>query len=148
MNGFLSASVLADVTSTYYQLARLQEFTQWWHWLALVAVLLIGAAYVVSIYRRNTVELSRGRFLLLVLLRLAAVAGIVFFFLQLEKRTERSVVKNSRAAVLIDTSQSMSLEDGGNAGASSGPKISRSAEVIAQMREGTLLQPTCVLGMM
>lgn len=129
---------VADITTTYYQLGRLQEFTQWWHWLVFVLILLLGMAFVVSIYRRNTVELSRGRFLLLVLLRLAAVAGIIFFYLQLEKRTERSVVKNSRAAVLIDTSQSMSLEDAG--AGTAGPKLSRSAEVIAQMRDGTLLK--------
>ena len=40
-----------------------------------------------------------------------AFVGILFFFFGLEKRAERKLVKNSRAILLIDTSQSMGLRD-------------------------------------
>ena len=43
------------------------------------------------------------------LLRLAALAGLLLYFFQLDKRTEQRVVRDSRVAVLVDTSLSMSL---------------------------------------
>jgi hypothetical protein len=79
--------VLAEASATiHYKLARLQAFTQgdWWHWLALVAVVLAVAAFVVWTYRRDAVELPRGLAILLCLLRLAAFAGVLFFFFGLE----------------------------------------------------------------
>ena len=49
--------------------------------------------------------------MLLLALRLAALAGLLVFYLHLEKRTERKVVHNSRVLVLVDTSLSMGLHD-------------------------------------
>ena len=73
-----------------------------------------SSAFVVWMYRKDSVELPRGLAVLLCVLRLVAFAGILFFFFGLEKRAERKLVKNSRAILLIDTSQSMGLRDSDN----------------------------------
>ncbi len=62
-------------------------------------------------YWRDSAELSRGIRWSLVGLRLLAFAGILFFFLDLEKRTEDREIKPSRTVLLVDTSQSMALRD-------------------------------------
>ncbi len=95
------------LTRTYFELSRLQSMTQWWHWMALLGAVGAIAVYVSLLYRRDTAELPRGTRWLLVLLRLTALAGILIFFFGLEKQTERKLVKPSRVAVLVDTSQSM-----------------------------------------
>lgn len=98
-------------TEVYYQFARARAMTEWWHWVALAAVLVAIAAYVVWMYRRDTDELPRPTSLLLAGLRLAAFGGVLFFFLDLEKRTQQRIEKPSRVAVLVDTSQSMAVAD-------------------------------------
>ncbi len=95
----------------YYQFSRLQAMTEWWHWVAFVSVIGAIAAYVVWMYRRDTNELSRSTSVLLAGLRLLAFAGIIFFFLDLEKRSQQRVEKPSQVAVLVDTSQSMAVTD-------------------------------------
>lgn len=125
-----------DGARVFYQLSRVQALTEWWHWLLLVAVVLAVGAYVTWMYRRDSVEIPTAMSLLLMLLRLSAFAGILFFFLQLEKRTERKLVKPSRAMVLVDTSQSMGMRDS-QAGSSAGP--SRSELVAGELKQGALL---------
>ena len=127
----------ADTPSTYYQFARLQAMTEWWHWMLLVGLGSAVMAYVVWMYRRDSVELSRGLCWLLVLLRLAAFAGVLFYFFNLEKRTERKLVKNSRVLLLVDTSQSMGLQDSEYSEALS--DTSRIQRVIDQIAEGPLI---------
>ena len=102
---------IAQTSGIYYQLARLQSLTEWWHWLVLAAICLAVAVYVGFMYRRDSVELPRGTALVLLALRLLAFGGILFFFFGLEKRAERELVKNSRVLMLVDTSQSMALRD-------------------------------------
>jgi len=101
----------ANSVSVYHQFARLQSMTAWWHWLILLAVCAVILAWVVIGYRRDSVELSRPLRWTLLALRVLAFAGILFYFLDLEKRSERRLVKNSRALVLIDTSLSMGIQD-------------------------------------
>src|SRR5688500_9658208 len=104
--------VLAEASANIqYKLARLQTLTERWHWSVLVAAGLAIVAFVVWMYIRDSVELPRGLAISLCLLRLVAFFGILFFFFGLEKRAERKLVKNSRAILLIDTSQSMGLRD-------------------------------------
>ncbi len=67
--------------------------------------------YVVRIYRRDSEELTGGLATILLVLRLSALLGVLFYFLDLERRSERRLVKNSRAIVLVDTSQSMGIVD-------------------------------------
>jgi hypothetical protein len=62
-------------------------------------------------YRRDSVELRRGAGVVLALLRLAAFAGLLLNYLDLQKRTEQLVVQDSQVAVLVDTSVSMSRAD-------------------------------------
>jgi hypothetical protein len=40
-----------------------------------------------------------------------ALVGVLVYFLELEKRTERTAIHNSRVVVLVDTSLSMGLQD-------------------------------------
>ena len=96
---------------TFIEIGRAQAMTQWWHWIALLASCLVLLAFVVMTYRRDSAELPIGMRLLLTLLRIAAFAGLLLFFLQIEKRTEKKITKNSRVAILVDTSQSMALQD-------------------------------------
>ena len=90
-------SLLATETAgDFYQFARLQAMSEWWHWLVLLAVCAAILAYVVLLYRRDSVELPRGTRWVLLVLRVLALSGILFYFFNLEKRTERKIVKNSR----------------------------------------------------
>lgn len=130
--------VLADAAAAvHYKLARLQLLSEWWHWLALAAVVAGVASYVVWLYRKDSVELPRPLAIVLALLRLAALVGVLFFFLGLEKRTQRELVKPSRVLLLIDTSQSMGLRDSDASHVPAG--MSRLEQVAAELTEGTLL---------
>ncbi|MCH5377009.1 MAG: hypothetical protein JJ992_23840, partial [Planctomycetes bacterium] len=108
-----------------------------WHWLLLAVVSIAVLAYVVIMYRRDSIELSRGLTWLFVTLRLLAFAGILFYFFDLEKRTERKLVKNSRVLLLVDTSQSMGLQDSETA--DSPGTTTRIQRVINELAQGPLL---------
>ena len=128
----------SETPSDFYQFARLQAMTEWWHWMLLVGLSGAVLFYVVFMYLRDSVELSRGLSWLLVLLRLAAFAGVLFYFFHLEKRTERRLVKNSRVLLLVDTSQSMGLQD--NEQSDSPGATSRIQRVVNQIAEGPLVK--------
>jgi hypothetical protein len=132
-------AMLAQSTGTSYRFARLEALSEWWQWLLLVAVIVALGSFVVWMYRRDSVELPRGLAVLLCTLRLAALVGVLFFFFHLEKRAERKLVKNSRAILLIDTSQSMGLRDTdtSSSGVPAGP--SRADLVVAEMAQGELI---------
>jgi hypothetical protein len=120
----------------YYQLARLESLSEWWHWLALVVVIAAIVAYVVWMYRKDSIELTTGLAILLGGLRLFALLGILLFFFQLEKRTQKTIVKNSRALLLVDTSLSMGLRD---ADSSSAPAMPRIEQMMFELGQGKLL---------
>jgi hypothetical protein len=104
--------ILADTaTRTKFEWARLQGFNEWWQKPLLVVVCLLVIGFVAYMYRRDSVELRPGVGLILALLRIAAFAGLLLNFLDLQKRTEKLVVQDSQVAVLIDTSVSMSRAD-------------------------------------
>ena len=105
----MDARLLANDLRTYYQVSMLERMDQWWHWMLLATVCLAIVAYVAVLYRRDSVELSIGKRWLLCLLRVAAFVGLLVFFFDIEKRSERRVVNNSRLAMMVDTSQSMGL---------------------------------------
>ncbi len=67
-----------DSGKVYHQFARLDMLSQWWHWLLLGLVCLAVTAYVAYMYRRDGIELSRGVRWALLLLRVSALAGILF----------------------------------------------------------------------
>jgi hypothetical protein len=133
--------VLADASATiHYKLARLQAFAQgqWWHWLALAAIVIGVTTFAVWMYRKDSVELPRGLAVLLCLLRLFALAGILFYFFGLEKRAERKLVKNSRAILLIDTSQSMGLRDPADSGGTA--TTSRVEQIASELASGDFVE--------
>ncbi len=101
-------SVLAQTRVTY-QWARFEELDQWWHWALVGCVTLFVLTYVVLWYRRDAIEQQRPVGWALMLLRIAALAGILLYFLQFDRRTEQRVVRDSRVAVLVDASLSMTL---------------------------------------
>jgi len=123
--------------SVYYQLARQESFSEWWHWLLLVGVIIGIVAYVVWMYRKDSVELATGLAILLGGLRLFALLGVLLFFLQLEKRTQKTLVKNSRALLLVDTSQSMGLRDADSTSVPAMP--SRVEQLVLELKSGKLL---------
>ncbi|MGI9458320.1 MAG: hypothetical protein ACR2NU_17300, partial [Aeoliella sp.] len=77
--------------------------------IALLAGLLALLAFVWLVYRREARTVSMPKATLLALLRTVAVAGLVAFFLGLEKRSSSELVEPSRVVVLVDTSLSMNL---------------------------------------
>lgn len=103
--------LLAQTESLTLRFARLGSLTEWWHWLLFAAICGGVIGYTVWMYRRDSIELSRSLAVVLTLLRLVAFAGILFYYFKLEVRTEREIVKNSRAIVVVDTSQSMGIRD-------------------------------------
>ncbi len=128
----------ADAAGEFYQFARVQAMSEWWHWLVLLAVCAAVLVYVVVMYRFDSVELSRGLSWLLVGLRLLAFVGVLFYFLNLEKRTERKLVKNSRVLLLVDTSQSMGLPNSETANTENA--TTRIQRVVHELSTGPLLE--------
>ncbi|TWU02976.1 VWA domain-containing protein [Stieleria varia] len=92
-----------------YELARTQSMSGWWLWALLVLSLVILLIAAVRLYRRDAAELSRPVRWTLITLRLTAIVALVFFFLDAQRRTQRSITRPSEVVVLVDTSQSMSL---------------------------------------
>ena len=132
-----------NASHTFYRFARLQSMSEWWHGLLLIAICAAIAAYVVVMYWRDSTDLSRGIGWSLAALRLLAFAGILFFFLELEKRTEDREIKPSRTVLLVDTSQSMGLRDTESApssAAASRAAASRIDQVVSELRGGELIQ--------
>lgn len=128
---------IADTAGAFHQFARLQAMTEWWHWLVLVAVCAGILAGVVWLYRRDSVELPRPLAWALLTLRVVALLGILFYYLDLEKRTERTIVKPSRVLLLVDTSQSMGLPDAETGRGE--PVPTRIQRVVDELARGTLL---------
>ena len=128
----------AQTEQTYHQFTRLQSLSEGWHWLLLVAICGLILAFVITMYRRDSVELPVGSSIALMFLRMVAYFGILFFFLNLEKLTEQTLTKNSRALVLIDTSQSMGLRDG--QGPDNPTNASRLNLVAEELAQGTLIK--------
>ena len=88
--------------------------------------------------RPGGAELRRDR-----IARRAADGGVrrdLFYVLHLEKRTELVEIKPSRAILLVDTSQSMGLQDTGQSSAGSGPGLSRIDRVVSELRRGDMLR--------
>ncbi|GAA4421850.1 hypothetical protein [Bremerella cremea] len=127
----------ATNTVTAYQFSRLAELPNWSQWAALVAVVVAIMAFVWWWSRRDTHALPGLSRLVLFGLRTAALLGLLLFFFNLEKKTQREVRENSRVAVLVDTSQSMGLSDDAP-GAGSDP-TSRADKAIALLSQSDLV---------
>ncbi len=134
----LSLGLLAaGIEHVYYEFALLQRLDRWWEWPLLSALVLLVLFAVVWLYRRDTRELPRGIAASLWTLRLAALLGLGLFLLEPEKRREQSVVRPSRAVLLVDTSQSMSLTD---AVSTDGKPLRRIDQVAQTLQSSNLLE--------
>ncbi|MEM8733246.1 MAG: vWA domain-containing protein, partial [Planctomycetota bacterium] len=109
MNGVLPLTAMLGQTRVLYEWLRLQQLTEWWHWAGLVLVCVAIVGYILYWYRRDAVENLRPTGWTLTVCRCAAFIGILLFFLQLEKSSEQRIVRDSRVAVIVDGSMSMSL---------------------------------------
>ena len=96
---------------TIYELQPIFPLNEWWHWLVALLAFVLLAAWIVWLYRKDTSKLDRPVSWALMGMRLVAVAALLIFILGPVKRTESKLVKDSRVAVLVDTSLSMGLRD-------------------------------------
>lgn len=128
-----STSETTTAERVVYEFARLQAYDDERLPLALIAAVAIGLVAVVwQVYRRDAIELSRGTRLGVMLLRCLALAGLIVFFLGIERRTTREVVHNSRVAVLVDVSQSMGLRENDNAADTGATRINAVVNALAK----------------
>ena len=136
--GFEFAPLLAESQRQSYEFARIREASD--PRLLFIAVVLVTLVLLLGVgllYRRDTQELSVGIRWGLLLLRCTALAGLLFFFLELEKRTTREIVADGEVVVLVDVSQSMGITDGKSVEAGSSP--ARYERVAAALEESPLL---------
>ncbi len=103
-------AAVADAADRY-RLAQWESFTEWWQAPLLALFGLAVIAFVVIMYRRDSVELRPGFGVLLAALRITAFVGLLLAYLNLQKWSEQKEVQKSRALVLVDTSISMALAD-------------------------------------
>lgn len=134
----LSQGATLAQTRIDYQWSRLEQLDQWWHWLLLVSISALVLLYVSFWYRRDSAEQPRPVAWALFLLRVAALVGLLLYFLQFDKRTEQRVVRDSRVAILIDTSLSMSLP-GTPVDLSVSSSRSRAAEAVSLLEDSDFL---------
>lgn len=117
-----------------YEAARAATIDGWWLWALIVVALAVLFCLSVVYYRRDAAELSRPVRSALILLRVLTIAALVFFFFDITRRTERVLTRPSEVAILVDTSQSMSLPSSAELGA-----MPRSDRVASLLGDSTLL---------
>jgi len=120
-----------------YELGRLAKFDDprvLWAVVGTTFVLL--ASFVTWFYYRERDTLRGPWRVLLASLRIVALAALVLYFLNLEKRIDQQIVTESQVVVLVDTSLSMSVED---ATSPQQTNISRSEAVGQLLVESPLL---------
>lgn len=123
MNHWLPLLAQGELRTTF-EWGRIQSNADW--------ILPVGACiailvYVHYLYRRDAAELRPWVGWLLTALRTATFFGLLVMFLQPHWRAERELVRNSRVLLVVDTSQSMGLNDGQLS--SSGAFVSRAGQV-------------------
>ena len=84
-------------------------------WAAPTGTCLLVVAFCTWWTLRDCVEIGRPWAVLFSVLRAVACVAVLLFYLQPQWRAETKIVQPSRAAVLLDTSQSMGLVDGDGA---------------------------------
>jgi len=93
---------------TSFEWGRIQSNADWIPpAIACILILLLVRYW----YRKDSVELHPVAGWLLTLLRAAVFLGLLILYLQPQWRSQREETRNSRALLLIDTSQSMGIAD-------------------------------------
>jgi hypothetical protein len=132
-----SPAAVTGGSTTRYQFTLWQSLSEWWQAPLVVLACLAIVVFVVYMYRRDSVELRPGVGLFLAVMRLTALAGLLLFYLDLQKWSEQKEIQNSRVLVVGDTSISMGL--GNSDLASSSPADTRIAQVVNEFTAGTML---------
>ena len=61
-----------QLSRTYYEVMRLRQLDEWWHWLLLALVCIAVIAIVTMMYVYDSRQLARGKRWLLLVLRVSA----------------------------------------------------------------------------
>ena len=120
-----------------YELRRLADFDDprvLWMVVGTTSLLLTFAAG--WLYRRERDALGRPMRWLLTGLRVTALGALVLYFLDLEKRFDKQIETNSEVFVLVDTSQSMTVQD---EQANDRPKTARIEAIRSTLEESPML---------
>jgi uncharacterized membrane protein len=134
----MSGMLLAENSRTIYQWLRLEQWEQGWQWAVVAACCVAIVGFVMFLYRRDSVEQFKPVGWTLTLLRIAALTGLLLFFMQLEKSSEQRVVRDSRVAILLDSSLSMTLAGTPSVSGIANPRT-RSEEVIDLLQNSSLV---------
>ncbi len=139
MNEMMTTDMLGEAAGgdrqIIYEFTRASQLEGWWVWAMLVGSLAVLVIAAVRLYRRDTMELPPSVRWTLTGLRIVAIFALVFFFFDLQRRTQRLITRPSEVVVLVDASQSMSLP-----AAISGVAQSRSERVADMLGETSLLR--------
>lgn len=127
-----TAAALTSTSEIVYEFSRVGMLGGWWGWAIAIAVVATLIYLCVWLYRRDTVELSPGVRATLLWLRLSVIVALVFFFFGLQRRAQQRVTRASEVAVLVDTSQSMSLPDSSAPGATPLSRAARAAQILGE----------------
>ena len=92
--------VIAAAQSTQqiiYEFARAATLEGWWVWAVVIGCIASMLFFSAKFYRRDVTELPRPVRWTLIGLRLVAIVGLIFFFFDLQRRTQRLVTRPSEA---------------------------------------------------
>lgn len=127
--------LLAEGTVRHvFEWGRIQSNTDWILPIGICVAIMVFVRYM---YRRDAAELHPVLGWLLTLLRTATFFGLLILYLDPQWRSQREEIRNSRAAVLVDTSLSMGLAD--EEGLGNTTPRSRVRQVAAALAETELL---------
>ncbi len=115
-----------------YEFARATNLEGWWVWALLVGSLAILVFASIRLYRRDASEMTPSVRFTLIGLRVVTILALVFFFFDLQRRTQRLMTRPSEVAILVDTSQSMSLPS--SIGGAAQSRAQRAANVLGQTK--------------
>ena len=135
MMGSILSQAESGQAEIVYEFARLNGIEGWWAWASLILAVVLGLYAIVRFYRSDVRELALATGRTLIFLRLVVVVGLVFLFADLQRRTERTITLPSEVAVLVDTSQSMTL-----------PSENSGVGPTREQRAAELLEDTPLLG--
>ena len=131
----LALSLFAEgVTRRTFEWAAIRSNTDWIPPILALIVILLFVRYM---YRRDAAELRPWWKWLLTALRTAVFFGLLVLYLQPHWRSEREEVRNSRALLLFDTSESMGLADAATPGGAAAP--SRAQDVADTLKKSDFL---------
>lgn len=120
----------AATSEIVYEFGRAAMLGGWWGWMIAITLVSLLVYSCVWLYRRDSVELTRGVRMTLIGLRLTVLVALVFFFLGLQRRAQQRVTRSSEVAILVDTSQSMSLADSSDPSAEPLNRSARAARIL------------------